>query len=224
MPATPDPRPLLALLDDATGGATLIDWSARLARALHCDLELVYLESTDALRAAALPQTQVLAHIGAQWAPFGPPDVERGFRAQQARLRDLAGRIAPRHAVAWQLRSVRGAMPQAAFELSGAAELLFVGAPAPLGPPAMQAPAPARARALRVASLSAQGDAAAAARCRAAAARLAQALSASLLEWRIDPERGPAEPPPAADILVLPRALASAPRLTRWARPVLLVA
>jgi hypothetical protein len=218
---------VLALLDDTSQGAAIIEWSALLARALQRELELVYIESTQAMLAAALPQTRVLAHAGAQWQPFAPSDVERGFRAQVERLRSLAGTIAPRHAVSWQLRTVRAALPQAALELFAAEELLFVGSPIPLRPLARRDPPSRRARAVLVAGVTDGSEAGA--RSVAIATQLAQALSAPLQVLRLTPGRDPAAPllpggPLQADIVVLPRALATRHHLSRVPCPVLLVA
>jgi hypothetical protein len=218
---------VLALLDDTSQGATIIEWSALLARTLRRELELVYVESTQALLAAALPQTRVLAHAGAQWQPFAPPDVERGFRAQAERLRVLAGSIAPRHAVGWQLRTVRGALPQAALELFATEELLFVGSSMPFRPLALRGAARQRAHAVRVAAVA--DDSAAGARSIVVATQLAQALSASLQVLRLTPGHDPAAPllpggPLQADIVVVPRALATLRQLAHVPCPVLLVA
>jgi hypothetical protein len=220
-------RAVLALLDDTRQGAAIIEWSALLARALRRELELVYVESTQALLAAALPQTRVLAHAGAHWQPFAPTDVERGFRAQVERLRSLAGSIAPRHAVGWQLRTVRGALPQAALELFAAEELLFVGSPLPVPPFARRDTAGRRERAWRVVGLT--NDSEAGARGIAVATQLAQALSGSLQVLRLTPGRDPSAPllpsgPLQADIVVFPRALATLHHLARVPCPVLLVA
>jgi len=76
---------VLAVLDDTAGSEALIEWSSALAHALQRPLALVYVESAPALAAAVLPFTQVLAHAGAQWAPFGAEEVERGYRVHAAR-------------------------------------------------------------------------------------------------------------------------------------------
>lgn len=120
---------VLALLDDAgAGAAACIECAAALARAVRRPLALVQVENPMALHAAALPHTRALAHAAAGWQPFEPEDVERGWRAQAARLRTLAVAIAERQAVSWSLRSMRSSAPHAARELSARADLLLVGA------------------------------------------------------------------------------------------------
>jgi hypothetical protein len=223
-------RSVLAVLDDTVEGALVIEWSAALAHTLQRELALVYVESMPALGAAALPGTQVLAHAGAQWTPFTPPDVERGFRAQAQRLRALAGPITLRHAVNWSLRSVRGSLPQAALALFAEGDLLFVASPLPLRMLRPPRGAGSRQRAARAALVATATDGSeAGARAVHAAAQLAQALSAALQILRLAPGEEATEALlraglQHADVLVLPRALASPRRLANATCATLLVA
>jgi nucleotide-binding universal stress UspA family protein len=214
---------VLALVDDSAAGAAVIDCSAALAQALQRELSLVYVESTLALQAAALPIAQVLSHAGAAWSPFDPQDLERGWRAQAARMRTLAQDLAARRAVTWSLRTVRGRLPQLAMEWVGPAGLLVIGGCAMASTGAAALP-PRR----RLAVLD--DGSAAAARARDLAVRLAQTLPATLqvlhvaarddaaaVDALIDAARG-------ADALVLPHGQATPPRLARLRSPVLLVA
>ena len=224
------PRHVLAVLDDTVDGALVIEWSAALAHTLQRELAVVYVESTAALGAAALPGTQVLAYAGAPWTPFTPPDIEQAFRAQTQRLRALAGAITLRHAVNWSLRTVRGALPRAAFELFTEGDLLFVASPLPLrmlrparGPGDVGRPA----RAARVATVTDGSEAGA--RGVQAATQLARALSAPLQVLPLAPGDDATEPLLRAglqhsDVLVLPRALATQRLLARAPCPALLVA
>jgi len=224
--------PVLAVLEDSAAGAWLIECSAALARAFGRELGVVHVQSTLALQAAALPQTQALAHFGAPWAPLEPQDVERGWRAQAARLQALAAPIASRHALRWSLRTVRGEPGAVARGLLEETDLLFLGAVTwPV-----RAPVAAAARGPRgpaPASLAVLDDGSEAAR-RAAevAARLAAARPT---HWRLraltvgDAAALDAllQRPPALDALVLPRQLVSPARWSRLARlgcPVLLIA
>lgn len=132
--ALPAPAaPVLALLDDAAAAATLVEWSATLARALRRELALVYVESARSLLAAALPLTRVLAPGRGQWQPFDPADVEQGFRSQAARLRELAARVAARDALHWSLRTMRGELADTARRLAPEADLLLLPAPLAFG-------------------------------------------------------------------------------------------
>ena len=81
-------REVLVLLDDAAAGASLLVLSSALAQVLKRDLDLVFVENSRSLAAAALPFTQVLPHAGTGWVPLSPQDIEQGFRAHAARLQD----------------------------------------------------------------------------------------------------------------------------------------
>jgi hypothetical protein len=194
--------PVLALLDDATA-APLVEWSAALARALQRELALVYVESTRSLVAAALPLTSVLAPGGRQWQPLSPPDVEQGFRAQAARLRELAARVAGREALHWSLRTVRGELAEAAQRLGPEADLLLLPPPLALGP-GLPVPASHRPMLLVLAD-----DGAPPSRALQVARLLAQALRGSVEVAPTDHERLVAA---RADLVVLSR-LPDEPRL-----------
>jgi hypothetical protein len=205
---------LHAVLDDTSGGAALIECGAALAHRLHRALTLVYVENTMALHAAALPQVQALAHTGATWQPFAAEDVERGWRAQTARLRVLASDIAQRHAVAWSLRTVRGAWPGAAIALFEETDLLLV------GPQRTLPPSPARTVILI------DDRSPAAARGRQLAADLAQALRATLQPWSWSEAIDAAlvQRSRVAAACVMPRDMGTRGRLRLLSCPLLLVA
>ncbi len=192
------------VLDDAAVAAALLDASCALAQLMRRELQLVYVESRAALAAAALPSTQVLARSAAAWAPLAPADVERGWQAEVARLRTLAGRAGARHAVGWSMRVVRGALDEAALALSAETDLLLVaGAPAPFS----AARRPRRPHVVALDNGQASGRSAL-----QVAAQLAQALGA-----RLETRKLATQPPAAAwagdaDLLVLPAdALAALP-------------
>lgn len=119
-------RRVLVLLDDTAAATAAIELSSLVARQVQRPLEVVYIESASALRAAALPLARVLAP-GGDWAPLAPQDVERGYALQAARLRALTERIALRDSVCWSMRVVRGALAQAALELRAQSDLVLVG-------------------------------------------------------------------------------------------------
>ena len=218
---------VLAVLDDTAGSEALIEWSSALAHALQRPLALVYVESAPALAAAVLPFTQVLAHAGAQWAPFGAEEVERGYRVHAARLRALADRITPRLAVRWSLRSVRGVMPHAAYQLIEETDLLFVGS---AGPALLQPGLGAARRASSAPVVGMLDDGSPAGeRCLRVGRQLAQALNGRLLRVPVAPQLVPEEArrqldAVRADLLVLPAAWARAQQLANARRPVLVVA
>jgi hypothetical protein len=214
---------VLALLDDAALARRALEFSSAIARQLQRPLEVVYVESAPALLAASLPFTQVLAHGAAQWLPLEPQDVERGYRAQEARLRELAERITLRHTVHWSMRIMRGALPQAAFELRAQSDLMLVGcaAGAPLSAAFGRPQAQPRGR--PVITVVAD-DSAAGRQAQQVAQQVAQALGGVLGLHRAEGVTLAAVARAGrCDLLVLPRALAAPGVLAALAQPALLV-
>jgi nucleotide-binding universal stress UspA family protein len=212
---------LLALLDDASLLDPVVELCTTVALGLSRGLELVYVESMPAWKAAALPFARVLAHGGAQWRPFTQQDIESGYRAQAARLRELTERIALRERMPWSVRVVRGALPGAALELRAGADLLLVACPAGIAPePARRARSPRRPLAITVLT----DDSAAGQRALQIAQQVAQALDALLtirhggVEAALGSSRGE-----GCDLFVLPGPLMRPEMLARLTRPALLV-
>ncbi len=217
-PAPATAAPVLALLDDAAMAATLVEWSAALARALQRELSLVYVESARSLAAAALPLTRVLAPGRSQWRPLSPPDIELGFRAQAARLRGLAARIAGRDALAWSLRTVRGELEEAARRFGAQADLLLLPPPLPLEAafgPGLPAAASHRPTLLVLADGAPETP-----RALQVARQLAQALRGSV---EVAPPGGEAFAAARADLVVLGRLPDDPVVLARLRRPLLCV-
>jgi hypothetical protein len=218
------PPPVLALLDDAGAGAALLEISSTLARSLRRELSVVYVESTRSLVAAALPFTQVLPASGSRWLPLQPGDVEQGFRAHAARLRDMAARYALRDAVAWSLRVMRGSLPDAALDLSAGADLLLLANAPGIRAPAAPRRGPHRPRI----TVLADGDAASQ-RALRVAGQLAEALAGAVEVARNDADASRLGQPATraaltrCDVLVLPRASLDAPTLALLHCPVVLV-
>jgi hypothetical protein len=214
-------RRVLALLDDAALARSVIEMSSAVAHQLQRPLELVYVESTHALLAAALPSARVLAHGSGQWAPLAPEDVERAYRAQAKRLRELAERIAVRRSVSWSMRVMRGMLPQLALELCAQSDLMLVGfAPGAAALATMRPPrAPARPVIVAVADDSEPGQDAL-----RLAQQVADALGGGLV---VRPAQGGVAAVAASvgrcDLLVLPRTLVGPDELARLRQPALLV-
>jgi hypothetical protein len=211
--------PVLALLDDIVAGASAIELSSRLARLTGRELTLVYVESERSLVAAALPFTQVLQHPGSGWMPLHARDVERGFQAHAARLRELASGIAARHAVRWSLRVLRGSLPRAAVELQSESDLLLLAATPLRQPPALGA----RRSAPPV--VVAADDSPAGERATHLATQLARALEGGIEIRRVDAAwpAGDAAAAAGVRLLVLARPRSDAAALALLSCPVLLV-
>lgn len=222
----PPAAQVLALLDDAASGAALLELASPLARALRRELSVVYVESTRSLGAAALPFAQVLAPDGRRWMPLQEGDVEQGFRAHVARLRQLTARVALRDALQWSLRVMRGDIAEAAGRLQSESDLLLLAGSAPL--PARGAVAlPSTRRCLVVATLSDGDDASQ--RALRVATQLAGALTGALRTAHLErgarlldqPER--LRELARCDVLVLPRSAIELGAVSVLRCPVLLV-
>jgi hypothetical protein len=208
---------IAVVLDDVIGAAAPLQWSSALARALHRDLLVVYVESASVLSAAAIPITQALAHAGARWAPYGPADIERGYRIQQGRLRELMRQAGLQHAVRSSLEVVRGALHDAAMAVDGESDLVLMSGAA-LVPDALRSLG--RCRSLLVWS----DDSEQGLRLVEFATLCAQSLGATHRVMHAKQQLDPAEIERAqADLLVLPRAGVSAQLLASARRPLLLV-
>lgn len=220
MSGTPTPAAtrapqVLALLDDAAAGRTLLEMSAALARLMQRELSVVYVESQHALHAAALPFAQVLPPQATQWRALQPGEIEQGFKAQAARLRELSAHIALREAVHCTLRVMRGNLDQMATELQTESDLLLLARSAPF----RMAGAAPRARRQPVLVLMRDGGEAAA-RTQRVAAQLVQSLRGVLEPVQRALLEQAAQ---RADLLVLPRGALDARQLARLRCPVLLV-
>jgi hypothetical protein len=121
-------RRIAVVLDDVAAATTPLQWSSALAHALQLELLVVYVERTSVLAAAELPITQALAHAAAGWVPYGPADVERGFRLQVTRLTELLRQATSQHAVRSSLQIVRGALHRAVMDVDGESDLVLVSA------------------------------------------------------------------------------------------------
>jgi hypothetical protein len=209
------PGRVLAVLDDASVADALIEASCTLAQLVQRELQLIYVENAAALAAAALPTTRVLAQGAQAWAPLAPEDVERGWRAQAARLRALAERATTRRTVSWSMRITRGALRPTVLALRDETDLLLVAAA-----PSRMALAEPRPRRASVAALD---DGSAAGReAVALAGRLARALGAPLRVFEIDGQ--PALPPlGSARLVVAPASRLAAPAVADLHVPLLLV-
>lgn len=217
-PATTTTPQVVALLDDVAASVALLEISSALARLMQRDLSVVYVESQLALRAAALPFAQVLAAHASGWRPLQPGEVEQGFRAQAARLRELASRMALRHAVRCSLRVTRGTLGDTATELQAGSDLLLLAG----APPFRPAVAPPRRRQPVVTLIDDDGEAGQ--RARQVATQLAQSLSGVLqLAHGAAAAMRPGGVGWHADLLVLPRGALDAHQLARLQCPVLLV-
>jgi hypothetical protein len=208
---------ITVVLDDVATAAALLAWSSALARSLQRELRVVYVERTAVLAAAALPLTQALAHAAAGWVPYGPADIERGYRLQVVRLQELIRQAGERHALQASLQIVRGALHHAAMDVDGQSDLVLVGGAALLPAPT---PPVQRCRSVLVWS----DDSEQGLRLVEFASRCARSLGATPRVVHAKAQIDVLELQRAqADLLVLPRTAVSARVLALVRRPLLLV-
>lgn len=205
---------VLAVVEDAAGAAAVLDAGCVLAQLLRRELELVFVENAAALAAAELSVTQVLTQGGLAWSPLAAADVERGWRAQAARLRELARRASAPRAVPWRLRVTRGSPGETARALLAGpeADLLLLAAASKAA--LRRSPPAPRPRVIVLDDGSPAGR-----QALAIARRLAEALSARLQIACTED----AALVGAAELLVLPGALFAPPVLAALRTPALLV-
>lgn len=209
------PAQVLAVFDEASAAAAVLEISTVLAQLTRRALQLVYVESTAALAAAELSSARVLAPSTASWSAFAPPDVERAWRAQALRLRALAERASQAKAVPWSLRVTRGALRDTALALLPGADLLLVGGTA--GAFAAAAFTGSAAASRRVVALR-RGTGAGEDEVSRVAERLAAALNARLLDLEADDARLA-----RVDLVVAPARLGDARSLAAALAPTLYV-
>ncbi|HEX6018046.1 MAG TPA: hypothetical protein VFZ28_08085 [Burkholderiaceae bacterium] len=207
---------LAVVLDDVAAAAAPLVWSSALARALQRELQVVYVESTSVLDAAALPIARALAHLGTGWAPYGRADVERAYRQQVVRLQALMQRLGLEGSLR-SLQVVRGTLHGAALDVGSESDLVLVSTAARW--PAAPAGEP-RCHSVQVwADDSEQGLL-----LLELATRCARSLGAMPRVVRARTQVEPGEVERArADLLVLSRAAVSARVLAAARRPLLLV-
>ena len=211
------PGRITVVLDDVGAAAAPLQWSSALARALQRELLVVYVESASAMSAAALPITQALAHAGADWAPYSPADIERGYRIQLQRLREWMRQAAAQHAVRSSLEVVRGALHDAVMAVDGQSDLVLLSG---------VALAPGAARGMRRCHsvLVWSDDSEQGLQLVEMATRCAQSLGATRRVVHAKKQLDSGEIERAqADLLVLSRAGVSAQMLASARRPLLLV-
>ncbi len=100
-PARPLPRRILVPIpvDEASWDALTL--AASMAKALRAEIRGLFVEDLDALAAASLPFTRVIAFQSGRLGALEVTQVEAAFRAQASRARQRLGAFCERQAVAW---------------------------------------------------------------------------------------------------------------------------
>lgn len=115
---------ILVALDDAGAALDALSAAAALASRLRAELFGLYVEDIDLLRLAGLPFARSVGHSSALEQPLDFEGVERAFRRQAERMRDLLEEAAERERLAWSFRVSRGRLLEAMMEQAGQSDLL----------------------------------------------------------------------------------------------------
>lgn len=115
---------ILVALDDAGAALAALSAAAVLASRLRAELLGLYVEDIDLLRLAGLPFARSVGHSSALEQPLDFEGVERAFRRQAERMRELLEEAAERERLAWSFRVSRGRLLEAMMEQAGQSDLL----------------------------------------------------------------------------------------------------
>lgn len=121
----PKANPLLALrkilvaLDASKSSFAALDAAVELAASMEAELQGVFVEDAELLRAAESPFARELAYPYTRMAPVNRSILERNLRSQAEAARSALAGAAQKARVPWSFRSVRG---QVTPELLAAAE------------------------------------------------------------------------------------------------------
>ena len=119
-------RRMLAAYDAMTSDEASLTALAEMAARLQAELELLFVEDADLVRAAGLPLArQINLRTGAA-GPLALGELEAEMRAAGARLRRRLADAADRRRVRWSFRTVRGAAIDEVLLASRGADLLVL--------------------------------------------------------------------------------------------------
>lgn len=119
-----DESRILVALDDAGAALAALAAAAALASRLRAELLGLYVEDIDLLRLAGLPFARSVGHSLALEQPLDFEGVERAFRRQAERMKELLEEAAERERLAWSFRVSRGRLLEAMMEQAGQSDLM----------------------------------------------------------------------------------------------------
>ncbi len=126
-PERPAIRRILVAMDTLSDNLAALESAAALAARLEAELEGLFVEDTDPLRAADLPVSlEVMLWTARERNPT-ETEMARALRALAARIRKDLERAAKRARVPWSFKVVRGPRIQVFMEAGAGSDLMFVG-------------------------------------------------------------------------------------------------
>lgn len=121
------PRRILVGIDASRPSLEALAAAAALASRFGADLEGLFVEDVNLLRAAGLPLAAQLSLPSGSSRPLDRPAVERELRALAARAREALASAAAPGRISWSFRVARGQVPAEVLEAARHADLLVVG-------------------------------------------------------------------------------------------------
>ncbi len=102
------PARIVASLAPAALALAVLDTALVLAEQLHAELLGLFVEDINLARLARLPFAREVGRLSALERPLAQPDVERLFRVQSTRMRELVASAAGPSRLAWSFEAERG--------------------------------------------------------------------------------------------------------------------
>jgi len=118
---------ILIALDASEHSLAALRAAVRLASALEAELQALFVEDTNLLRAAGLPMAKELEYPFASHTQMHPQRMERQLRAQASQARRALASICGREHVEWTFQVVRGSVAATVIEEAAKADLLCLG-------------------------------------------------------------------------------------------------
>lgn len=121
-------RRILVALDASADSLAGLEAAARLAAELDADLQGLFVEDSQLLRAGRLGFSQEITLFSGEPRELEPAKLERDLRAQARQVEQALRRVAERLRVRWEFRSVRGRVTAELLAAAAEADLVAVGA------------------------------------------------------------------------------------------------
>ncbi len=120
-------RRILVALDASPSSLAALDAAAELAARAQAELQGIFVEDTDLLRAAESPYGREIAYPYCRPQKLSRSGMERAFRAQAEAARCALADVAERARIPWSFRSVRGDVTRELLAAAEATDLIALG-------------------------------------------------------------------------------------------------
>ncbi len=120
-------RRILVALDASYHSLAALEAAAELAASLQAELQGLFVEDINLLRAAESPVAREVQYPFATAARLDPKRMERALRAQAAQARRAIAKCCDQRRIKWSFRVVRGRVASKVLEAAREADLLSLG-------------------------------------------------------------------------------------------------